>query len=174
MDQQDPIRYDQWLEEALRGVVRRALEHTRDNGLVGEHHYYITFDTDADGVQMPDHLRALHPNDMTIVLQNQFEYLDVDDDGFGVTLRFSGRPARLVVPFSALTAFADPSVNFGLQLSMTAGLDDDELEEELEAFAEDGGDLDEARFEDEMAEAEATGTEPGSAEVITLDAFRKK
>ena len=176
MDQLDPIRYDQWLEEALRGVVRRALEHTRDNGLQGDHHFYITFETDFDGVQMPDHLRALHPDDMTIVMQNQFEYLDVDTDGFGITLRFSGRPARLVIPFESITAFADPSVNFGLQLRMVSdGLDGEDFDDDLNAFPDGGDGLDETYTDEQTAteeveEAESTGT----AEVIALDAFRKK
>lgn len=169
----DPIRYDIWLEEALRGVVRRALEHTRDFGLGGDHHYYITFDTVHEGVMMPDHLRALHPNDMTVVLQHQYEDLEVDKDTVQVTLRFSGRPARLVIPFAAVTSFADPSVNFGLQLRVADDLDDD-LDgldalgaEDLDINDDiDGGDIGDA--------AEATGTEQGSAEVITLDAFRKK
>lgn len=175
MDQtSDPIRYEIWLEEALRGVVRRALDHTREHGLDGEHHYYITFETPHEGVLMPDHLRALHPNDMTIVLQHQFDDLEVDDDTVSVTLRFSGRPARIVIPFAAITAFADPSVNFGLQLRVAGdALSDEDLDELDELDLESARDDDYLDLDD-APEAEATGTEQGSAEVITLDAFRKK
>lgn len=175
MTSPDSIRYDVWLEEALRGVVKRALEHTRDHGLPGEHHYYITFETGAPGVIMPDHLRALHPDEMTVVLQHQYEYLDVTGEGFSVTLRFSGRPARLDIPFSALTAFADPSVHFGLQLKMAPeggeddldDLDDDDMIDDLDDILANDGD-------DAIEAGQAAAGPSGSAEVIALDAFRKK
>lgn len=108
--------YEKWVEEALRDVIKRALEQTVTHGLSGDHHFFITFLTSRDDVDIPDHLRAQHPAEMTIVLQHQFDDLNVTDDGFSVSLSFSGRACFLSIPFSAITAFADPAVNFALQL----------------------------------------------------------
>lgn len=170
----DPIRYDLWLEEALRTVVKRALDHTLEHGLQGDHHYYVTFDTNADGVDIPDHLHALHPDDMTIVIQHQFDDLSVDDDMLAVTLRFSGRPTRLFVPLTAITAFADPSVNFGLQLRMTTDEDDldddDDDPDDMEMTAA----MDDLTRSTENENTDGTIDEAGTAEVVSLDAFRKK
>lgn len=173
----DPLRYDKWIEEALRGVVRQALVLTTAEGLPGEHHFYITFRTDADGVEMPDYLRAEHPENITIVLQHQFENLEVENDFFRVSLRFKGKLERLRVPFDAVGAFADPSVNFGLQLKMTTieedeGLLNDELLDDeisdLDLVANDG---DDALGADNANADEET---PKTGEVIALDSFRKK
>jgi len=102
------------LRHAIAGVMREAAE----EGLPGDHHFYITFRTDAPGVEIPASLRREHPEELTIVLQNQFWDLAADDDGFSVTLRFGGAPVHLGVPFDAMTAFADPSVEFGVQLAV--------------------------------------------------------
>ena len=106
------------VEEALRGVVRKALQHALDEGLPGEHHYYLTFRTKAPGVSIPDYLHDQYPEEMTIVLQHQFWDLTIEDEQFTVTLSFKNRPAELVIPFDALSAFADPSVKFGLQFTV--------------------------------------------------------
>ncbi|MBK8906788.1 MAG: hypothetical protein IPM60_02475 [Rhodospirillales bacterium] len=119
--QKGSLPYDQWIEDALRGVVRRALLHAGEVGLPDEHHFYVTFRTDVGGVDIPAYLRALHPEEMTIVLQHQFWDLDVDDECFAVTLKFRGKRERLVVPLAAISQFADPSVNFGLQLKQAVG-----------------------------------------------------
>src|SRR5690606_8375743 len=111
----DPLRYDRMVERALRHVVRDAVRETAANGLPGAHHFYITCRTDHPGVVMPDWLRASYPEDITIVLQYQFWGLEAEDDLFAVTLSFNGRNERLKVPYEAVTAFADPSVKFGLQ-----------------------------------------------------------
>src|ERR1700730_2155915 len=111
----DHIRYDILAQEALRGVVRTVLADAAKNGLPGEHHFKITFNTAAPGVQLSDRMRAPYPEAMTIGLQHQFWDLDVDDDGFEVGLSFGGVPERLVVPFEAVTAFFDPAVEFGFQ-----------------------------------------------------------
>ncbi|NQV46060.1 MAG: hypothetical protein HQ501_14200 [Rhodospirillales bacterium] len=124
----DPIRYDHWIEEALRGVIRQALAYTAENGLTGNHHFYVTFRTDTGAIDLPDFLRAQHPTEMTIVLQHQYEHLSVDDDRFFVTLRFNGQAVNLNIPLDEITGFTDPSVNFGLQLK-TTDLDEDDLEE---------------------------------------------
>jgi len=109
------LSYERMVEDALRGVLRQALRITESQGLPGSHHFYITFDTTHPNVRMPESLRALHPNEMTIVLQHQFWDLNVTDEGFEITLSFSGASQRLKIPFAAVTAFADPHAKFGLQ-----------------------------------------------------------
>jgi hypothetical protein len=110
----NPLRYDRLIEEALRGVVRRALREVADVGdLPGSHHFYITFKTTAAGVSLADRLREKYPDEMTIVLQYQFWALEVAADHFAVTLKFDNVPERLVIPFAAVTAFADPAAKFG-------------------------------------------------------------
>ena len=111
------LPYSFWTEEALRLVVRDALSYAAEQGLPGEHHFYLTFRTAHPGVQMPGHLRARYPQEMTIVLQHKFWDLSVDKQAgtFSVRLSFGGVAALLTVPFAALTAFADPYVKFGLR-----------------------------------------------------------
>ncbi|HZP71109.1 MAG TPA: ClpXP protease specificity-enhancing factor SspB [Pseudolabrys sp.] len=111
----DQIRYDLLTQHALRGVVRSVLSDTAKKGLPGDHHFYISFDTKADGVHMSDRLRAQYPEEMTIILQHQFWDLKVTEDEFEVGLSFGGIPERLTVPFDAINGFFDPSVQFGLQ-----------------------------------------------------------
>ena len=111
----DHIRYDLLAQEALRGVVHRVLSDVARNGLPGEHHFYITFDTRAPGLKISDRLKSEHPEEMTIVLQHQFWDLAVSDEAFEVGLSFKGIPERLVVPMEAIKGFFDPSVQFGLQ-----------------------------------------------------------
>ena len=116
----DPLRYDLWIEDAFRSVVRRALNYTATHGLPGDHHFYITFRTEVPGVRMPGYLKAQHSLEMTIVLQFKFDDLALDDDGFSVGLSFKGKRENLYIPFAAVSSFADPSVNFGLQFKVTA------------------------------------------------------
>jgi hypothetical protein len=111
----DHIRYDILAQDALRGMVRTLLEDVATNGLPGDHHFFITFDTGGEGVKVSQRMRAQYPQDMTIVLQHQFWDLTVTEDRFEVGLSFGGIPERLVVPFAAITTFADPSVQFALQ-----------------------------------------------------------
>jgi uncharacterized protein len=111
----DHIRYDILTQEALRGVVRTVLVDAAKNGLPGEHHFYISFDTHAEGVRLSPRMLAQYPEEMTVVLQHQFWDLVVTDDGFEVGLSFGGIPERLAVPFAAINGFLDPSVQFGLQ-----------------------------------------------------------
>ena len=189
-DDNDPIRYDRWIEDALRSVISQALSYTAENGLVGDHHFYITFRTNTDVVTMPDFLKAQHPEEMTIVIQHQYEGLAVQDDGFFTTLRFNGKPERLYIPFSEITGFTDPSVNFGLQLK-TAEMEEDDLED-MEDFPFEPAAV-EQDFEPTEPTTLVSGTntgpntgkgtpraetnddgEPKTGEVIALDAFRKK
>lgn len=172
-DVDDPLRYDKWIEDALRGVIRRTLAYVAEEGLTGEHHFYITFRTDHPDVSLPARLHAEHPADMTIVLQNQFWDLSVDEDSFGVTLRFAGKSERLLIPFDAISAFADPAVNFGLQLKvLDVDNEDDELFDEGETLAElEIVDREGVQSGDTLT---ASDGEPKTGEVIALDAFRKK
>jgi hypothetical protein len=147
------------VEKALRSVVRDALAVTAERGLPGAHHFYITFRTDHAGVDIPDFLRAQYPHEMTIVLEHQFWGLEVDDQRFSVTLSFHSQAQRLVVPLSAITAFADPSVKFGLEFPA------EPVEVEPVAAPIAGVEAPEPK-------KEPTGDKAG--EVVKLDAFRKK
>src|SRR6516225_10714491 len=111
----DHIRYDVLARDALRGVLRRVLSDAAAHGLPGDHHFFITFLSTAEGVKLSSRLLAQYPDEMTIILQHQFWDLVVTEDRFEVGLSFGGIPERLVVPFSAIKSFFDPSVQFGLQ-----------------------------------------------------------
>jgi len=111
----DQIRYDLLTQQALRGVVRGVLADAAKKGLPGDHHFYISFNTEADGVRMSERLRAQYPQTMTIILQHQYWDLNVTEQGFDVGLSFGGVMERLSVPFDAVSGFFDPSVQFGLQ-----------------------------------------------------------
>ena len=111
----DHIRYDVLARDALRGVLRRVLTDAAEHGLPGEHHFFITFLSKADGVKLSPRLLAQYPEEMTIILQHQFWDLVVTEDRFEVGLSFGGIPERLVVPFASIKSFFDPSVQFGLQ-----------------------------------------------------------
>lgn len=115
------IPYDEIVQEALRAVVGRVLGEIEQGGgeLPGSHHFYITFKTAAPGVSIPTHLSERFPDEMTIVLQNKFWDLKVTESGFSVGLSFNQLPAKLDIPFAAITAFVDPAVDFGLQFQAT-------------------------------------------------------
>ena len=114
----DHIRYDLLTQDALRGVIRTVLTDVAVKGLQGEHHFYITFDTRVDGVRLSARLKTIYPDEMTIVLQHQFWDLTVGEDDFHVGLAFNGIPERLYIPFKAVKAFMDPSVQFALQFAV--------------------------------------------------------
>lgn len=116
----DHIRYDLLTQQALRGVVRNVLTDAAKKGLPGDHHFYISFNTRADGVRMSDRLRAQYPEEMTVILQHQFWDLAVTENGFEVGMSFGGIPEKLSIPFDAITGFFDPSVQFGLQFEQIA------------------------------------------------------
>jgi hypothetical protein len=112
----DLIGYEALQQEAMRGVVRAALERAiAPGGLPGEHHFYVSFRTEAPGVSMPEDLATRYPDEMTVVLQNQFWDLAPGEAGFSVTLQFGGQPKSLTIPYAAVTRFYDPSVQFMLQ-----------------------------------------------------------
>ncbi len=154
------LNYELLVEESLRMVVRSALQITEISGLPGETHFYIAFSTGYPGVKMDDALRAQHPETITIVLQHQFADLVVADDSFTVTLFFGGKPSTMTVPFAAVTSFNDPSVGFGLQFG-----GDDEADNDREVG-------DEAIIETPDG-TETAADSGGTAEVVSLDSFRK-
>ena len=123
---QTGLNYELLVEDALRSVVRSSLSIVQKVGLPGETHFYIGFSTIHKGVEIDDHLRAKHPENMTIVLQHQFADLIVGDDEFSVTLFFGGKPSPMIIPFEAVTSFNDPSVGFGLQFGIADEDDSDD------------------------------------------------
>jgi len=135
------IPYDEIVQEALRAVVGRVLGQVEAGGgtLPGNHHFYITFKTGAVGVEIPADLKERFPDEMTIVLQNKFSDLAVGEDGFGVRLSFNQVPTSLQIPFSAITAFVDPAVDFGLQFQ---AMDDDDDQELVDHAENDGSESD--------------------------------
>lgn len=149
------IDYGNLMHRAMRGLIQSVLEDVAANGLPGAHHFFITFDTTHPGVEMADWLRARYPSEMTVVIQHWFENLEVDDEGFGVTLNFGNSPEPLVIPFDAVRTFVDPSVEFGLRFETHA----DEDEEDGDEDDDDGPEPPENR--------------PHEAEVVSLDKFRK-
>jgi hypothetical protein len=158
------IPYDEIVQEALRAVVGRVLGEIETGGgeLPGNHHFYITFKTGAPGVSIPSHLKERFPDEMTIVLQNKFWDLQSDDHGFTVGLSFNQIPAKLEIPFAAITAFVDPAVDFGLQFQASVG----ELAPEEHDAAENDG------ASGNLA-GENAGEDDGS-NVVTVDFGRKK
>lgn len=130
--QESLIPYDDVVQEALRAVVGRVLGEVSLNGLPGDHHFYITFKTKAPGVTIPPHLHERFPDEMTIVLQHKYWDLKVEAHHFEVGLSFSQIPSHLFIPYSAITAFVDPSVDFALQFHVDAGLDGPEPHEQAE------------------------------------------
>ena len=171
----DIIRYDVLAQEALRGVVRKVMAEIAQTGLPGEHHFFITFDTRFPGVRVSSRLAAQYPDEMTVVMQHQFWDLNVTDTAFEIGLSFNGVPEQLVVPFKAVSAFVDPHASFGLKFDAeAAGTPEDEA---LDAAASDShGEVsadDIAPVSRETVIANDCSDEV-SAEVVSLDAFRKK
>jgi hypothetical protein len=181
----DHIRYDILTQDALRGVVRTVLEDAARNGLPGEHHFYIAFDTRAEGVKLSQRMRTQYPEEMTVVLQHQFWDLVVTDEQFEVGLSFGGVPERVLVPFAAIKSFVDPSVQFGVQFETLVAAEDGKVE------SADGA----APGEHNVASPAATVPTPanppptddpattskdspttptGGGQVVSLDRFRKK
>jgi len=168
----EPIDYLDLTRKALRGVMSESLTHAAEQGLVGEQHFFITFRTNLRGVVIPDWLLEKYPEEMTIVVQHEFWDLAVMPDRFSIGLSFSNRSVTLVVPFASVKTFADPSVNFQLEIP-PGGLDQEEevgisavsTDDELEAEVEEA--TDSSQSSDEPAEEK-------EATVVSLDAFRKK
>lgn len=186
---EDKIRYDVMTQDALRGVVRSVLEQIAKTGLPGDHHLYIAFDTHGPGVSVSERLKEQYPDEMTVVLQHQFWDLEISPDRFDVKLSFNNVPERLIVPFAAIKAFYDPSVQFGLQFGDHGAANDEDREGAdlpgivgrsgdtagLPAVADatGGSSSDAAPVAANTDEDNATPDSPAE-KVVELDAFRKK
>ncbi|MEO6387626.1 MAG: ClpXP protease specificity-enhancing factor SspB [Croceibacterium sp.] len=162
------IPYDEIVQEALRAVVGRVLGEVQHTGgtLPGNHHFYITFKTAAPGVNIPQHLKERFPDEMTIVLQNKFWDLAVDEEGFRVGLSFNAIPAKLQIPFAAITAFVDPAVDFGLQFQAAVT--------DIEPAAHEDAENDSPDGDKERGAGQDVGVADDGSNVVTVDFGRKK
>ena len=165
---QDHIRYDVLTQDALRGVVRKVLGEVEKAGLPGEHHFFISFATRAPGVRISKKLLDQYEEEMTIVIQNQYHDLKTSETGFEIGLSFDGIAEILVIPYSSLKGFFDPSVEFGLQFEPAHS----DLAPAKEAVKEDTASTE--TKEEETPPSEDDGDEKSGEKVISLDAFRKK
>jgi len=171
----DYIGYQALTDAALRSVVRDALRRIEKQGLIGAHHFYLTFKTHFPGVDIPDFLKEQYPDEMTIILQHQFWGLKVKEEQFEVALSFRKLPATLVIPFAALSAFFDPGVQFGLQFKTG-----EENEAKIGSTVAPMPTSLPAPREKPPLPAPSDKTEeaneplPTQGEVVNLDAFRKK
>lgn len=167
------IDYGNLMHDALRGLIYKVLRDVQEHGLPGEHHFFITYDTRHPQVELADWLRERFPESMTIVLQHWFDALEVEHDGFRVTLNFGDNPERMFVPFDAIETFVDPSVEFGLRFEQQEHEAAPEHAEGQEARLER---IDPERLaaEEHAAEAGDDASEGGTeAEIVNLDTFRK-
>jgi hypothetical protein len=173
---EDLMRYDVLAQHALRNVVKLALQRVmRDGQLPGEHHFFISFDTNFPGVRISERLHAKYPEDMTIVLQHQFWNLQVFDRQFEVELSFDNIPEKLVIPFAAIKGFFDPTVQFGLQFE--PGVLEQPASDTSAPDAEGADDLaspDDAGSNDDNGAATGARASNDDSTVVSLDAFRKK
>lgn len=147
------IDYGNLMHQAMRGLIQRVLEDVAKNGLPGQHHFFITFDTMHPDVEIADWLSDRYPDEMTVVMQHWFDNLEVTDEGFSVTLNFGDSPEPLYIPYDAIRTFVDPSVEFGLRFETH----------------EDGDPEDDDPFEG----PEDDDAQPRDAEILSLDKFRK-
>ncbi len=166
-DDEGQFNYQTLVENALRLVIREALKTAEKDGLTGDNHFYITFMTTYDGVQISDNLHHHHPEQMTIILQHRFWNLEVRDDDFSVTLSFNGHQESLVIPFMAVLDFNDPSVGFGLQFT---------IEQDNRTFFPDQVLDDETNIEDSPPKnnSESNSGANNGAKIVSLDQFRRE
>ncbi|OSQ51237.1 SspB family protein [Marivita geojedonensis] len=162
------INYGSLMHQAMRGLIRTVLEGVQKDGLPGDHHFFITFDTGHPDVEIADWLSDRYPGEMTVVMQHWFDNLEVAEDGFAVTLNFGDAPERLYIPFDAILTFVDPSVEFGLRFEGTEGegIEDGALVPAPRPVAE-------PKTRSKAPEADSPKTERKDAEVVSLDTFRK-
>lgn len=152
------IDYGNLMHRAMRGLIQEVLSDVAANGLPGQHHFFITFDTMHPDVEIADWLSDRYPDEMTVVMQHWYDGLEVTDEGFSVTLNFGENPEPLYIPYNSIKTFVDPSVEFGLRFETQEEEDDDDDDEDAEEAPMDS-DPDEADHKD--------------AEVVSLDSFRK-
>lgn len=152
------IDYGNLMHSAMRGLIRTVLQDVADKGLPGNHHFFITFDTNHPEAQLADWLRERYPGAMTVVMQHWYDNLDVGENGFGITLNFGDAPETLYIPYDSIETFVDPSVEFGLRF------------EAAEDDSEDGFDEDDLQVDDEDGDEPPR---PTDGDVVSLDSFRK-
>lgn len=148
------IDYGNLMHRAMRTLIQNVLDDVARDGLPGDHHFFITFDTNAEGVEIADWLRMRYPEEMTVVIQHWFDNLTVNDEGFTITLNFGNQPEPLAIPFDAIRTFVDPSVEFGLRFETQEQVDEEE-------------------DEDESPDDLPPEPPRGEAEIVSLDKFRK-
>ena len=160
------IDYGNLMHRAMRGLIQEVLADVADRGLPGSHHFFITFDTRHEGAELADWLRERYPTEMTVVMQHWYDALEVNDDGFGITLNFGDSPARLYIPYDSILTFVDPSVEFGLRFeTQDDGSDEDDPEDPPRPLR--------ATRDDADTSDDASRRPSGEADVVQLDKFRK-
>ncbi|WP_026481241.1 SspB family protein [Ahrensia sp. 13_GOM-1096m] len=179
---EDILRYDILVQNALRGVIRKVLSEVDKTGLPGNHHFFITFLTGAQGVKVSNRIKEQYPEQMTIVVQHQYWELEVNETGFGIGLSFSDIPEKLYIPYSAVRGFYDPSVNFELEFDVEQAEDEEDGDASVTAIGTPQPVLQDAASDGEADDKETTTEDApssdeggdNSADVVSLDSFRKK
>ncbi len=152
----DEIDYGNLMHNAMRSLIQDVLTEVKNNGLPGEHHFFITFDTNHAGVEMASWLKDRYPTEITVVMQHWFDDLEVKDDGFSVTLNFGDTPEHLVIPYEAILTFVDPSVEFGLRFETNE--EDEDTDDQKPTVSKESNRVD---------------TKKETGQVVSLDNFRK-
>ena len=152
----DEIDYGNLMHNAMRSLIQDVLTEVKNNGLPGEHHFFITFDTNHAGVEMASWLKDRYPTEITVVMQHWYDDLEVKDDGFSVTLNFGDTPEHLVIPYEAILTFVDPSVEFGLRFETNE--EDEDTDEQKPTVSKESIKVD---------------TKKETGQVVSLDNFRK-
>ena len=152
----DEIDYGNLMHNAMRSLIQDVLTEVKNNGLPGEHHFFITFDTNHAGVEMASWLKDRYPTEITVVMQHWYDDLEVKDDGFSVTLNFGDTPEHLVIPYEAILTFVDPSVEFGLRFETNE--EDEDTDEQKPTVSKESNNDD---------------TKKETGQVVSLDNFRK-
>ena len=152
----DEIDYGNLMHNAMRSLIQDVLTEVKNNGLPGEHHFFITFDTNHEGVEMASWLKDRYPTEITVVMQHWYDDLEVKDDGFSVTLNFGDTPEHLVIPYEAILTFVDPSVEFGLRFETNE--EDEDTDEQKPTVSK---------------ESNKDDTKKETGQVVSLDNFRK-
>lgn len=150
------LDYGNLMHRAMRGLIKDVLLDVKANGLPGDHHFFITFDTQHEAVNIAEWLMQRYPEEMTVVMQHWYDNLDVTDDGFHITLNFGDQPEPLYIPYDAIITFVDPSVEFGLRFETHDSYDDDDDDEDFDAD-----------------DSDAPNENKAAGQVVSLDQFRK-
>ena len=179
MNEDTPLKYDVWIEDALRDVIKRALKFVEDFGLPDDHHFYLTFCTQDEGVSIPSSIKNKYPEEMTIVIQHQYRDFAVSTTHLSLTLYFEGNPEHLIIPFTSIVSFSDPAVNFGLQLSPSPTMAPRALKQNDTELTDSGLENKTARrtylkLSENNESDVCEDIESNTSKIIPLDTFRKK